>query len=253
MRLDDKTVFITGAGSGLGETTATRCAELGATVIATDINGGAAEETASEIEATGNEAYAEEVDVRDADDVADAIEAAHDTHGLDALFNNAGVGHPPSSIEEIDHSVRDYVIDVNLKGVWNGCHAALPLFKEQGDGAIVNMSSVAGTVGLPKQAAYSLTKGAVLNFTRAVAQEAGPHGVRANAVCPGFIDTPLTDAFFAGSDDPEAARKRMEQQYPLGRLGEPEEVADTVAFLLSDAASYITGHGLVVDGGYTSG
>lgn len=253
MRLDDKTVFVTGAGSGIGEATALRCAELGATVIATDINGEAAAETAESIEAEGDTAHAEEVDVRDYDEVADAIQAAHDTHGLDALFNNAGVGHPPSSIEDIDPSVRDYVIDVNLKGVWNGCHAALPLFKDQDGGAIVNMSSVAGTIGLPKQAAYSLTKGAVLNFTRAVAQEAGPHGVRANAVCPGFVDTPLTDAYFAGSDDPEAARERMEQQYPLRRLGEPEEVADAVAFLLSDSASYITGHGLVIDGGYTSG
>lgn len=253
MRLDDKTVLITGAGSGIGEATAKRCAEQGATVVATDINEESAAETADVIENEGGAAYAEEIDVREYDQFASVIEATHEEHGLDCLFNNAGVGHPPSSIEDTDPTIRDYVIDVNLKGVWNGCHAALPLFKEQESGAIVNMSSVAGQVGLPKQAVYSLTKGAVLNFTRAVAQEAGPYGVRANAVCPGFVDTPLTDAYFAGSDDPEQAREQMEQQYPLRRLGEPEEVADAVAFLLSDSASYITGHDLVVDGGYISG
>jgi NAD(P)-dependent dehydrogenase (short-subunit alcohol dehydrogenase family) len=253
MRLDDKTVLVTGGASGIGKATAERCAEYGARVLITDINDTGAEEVSDGLRDAGHDTEAHELDVTDPEQVHDVIEAAHEEYGLDGLFNNAGVGHPGQSIEDVDESVRDYVVDVNLNGVWNCCHASLPLLKEQGHGSIVNMSSLAGKNGLPGQSVYSLTKAAVLNFTRAAAQEAGPHGVRVNAVCPGFIDTPLTDMYFEGREDPERARQEMVAQYPLKRLGDPEEVADCVAFLLSDHASYVSGHGLVIDGGYDSG
>ncbi|WP_254767066.1 SDR family NAD(P)-dependent oxidoreductase [Salinilacihabitans rarus] len=252
MRLDGKTVLVTGAGSGIGRATATRCAEEGAHVVVTDVDTAGGEETVERVEAAGGAAEFAELDVTDGERVHEVVDAVEAERGLDVLVNNAGVGHPPSALEETDDSIRDYVFEVNVEGVWNGCHAALPHMKARGEGAIVNVGSLASFVGLPKQAAYSLSKGAVLNMTRAIAAEAGPHGVRANAVCPGFTDTSLVEAMLAGYDDPEAARERMERQYPLKRFGEPEEVADAILFLASDEASFVTGHGLVVDGGYSS-
>jgi len=251
MRFEDKTVFITGAASGIGKASALGAAEEGAHVIVTDVDEGGAEDVVAEIEELdAGSAEAHRLDVTDAETFDATVEAVHEEHGLDVLVNNAGTGHPPQSMEDVDESVRDFVIDVNIKGVWNGCHAALGPMKEQGNGAIVNVGSLASIFGLPKQAAYSLTKGAVLNFTRAVAAEAGPYGVRANTVCPGFTDTPLVQQMLASYDDPEAARKEMEEGYPLKRLGEPEEIADAILFLASEDASWITGEGLVIDGGY---
>ncbi len=250
MRLDNKTALITGAASGIGESTALRFAEEGAHVIVTDINSETGPELAEEIENAGGDATFFELDVTDGEQFDEVAAEVADEYGLDILVNNAGTGHPSAYIEDTDESMRDFVIDVNIKGVWNGCHAALPHMKEQGHGSIVNVGSLASIFGLPKQAAYSLSKGAVLNFTRAVAAEAGPHGVRANTVCPGFTDTPLLDQYLATADDPEQAREKLREDYPLKRLGEPEEIASCILFLASEEASWVTGHGLVVDGGF---
>lgn len=251
MRFEGDTVFVTGGGSGIGRATAERAGREGGFVVVTDVDVSSAETTAANIEAGGGDATFHELDVTDEDAVHDIIDAVTADRGLDVLVNNAGVSHPPASLEETDTAVREHVFDVNIRGVWNGCHAALPHLKEQGSGAIVNVASLAGFLGLPKQAAYSASKGATLNLTRAAAAEAGPHGVRVNAVCPGFTDTPLIEGFFEGREDPVAARKKLVAQYPLKRLGEPEEIAATILFLASDDASWITGHGLVVDGGYS--
>lgn len=250
MRLEGKTALITGAASGIGEATSLRFAEEGAHVIVTDIDSDGGPELVDDIENAGGEATFYELDVTDADRFDEVVNTVVDEHGLDILVNNAGTGHPSAYVEDTDEAMRDFVIDVNVKGVWNGCHAALPHMKEQGHGSIVNVGSLASIFGLPKQAAYSLSKGAVLNFTRAVAAEAGPHGVRANTVCPGFTDTPLLDQFLAMADDPEEAREKLRSDYPLKRLGEPEEIASCILFLASEEASWVTGHGLVVDGGY---
>ena len=230
MRFEDDTVFITGAGSGIGRATALRVAERGGFVVATDVDDDGGEATVAAVEEAGGDAVFHHLDVADAEEFEAVVE---------------------TTVEGVTDGTFEYVLDVNLRGVWHGCRTTLPHLKEQGSGAIVNVGSLASFLGMARQSVYSLTKGAVLNFTRAVAAEAGRDGVRANAVCPGFIETPLGDRYFQSKDDPEAAREAAAEQYPLKRLGEPGEVADAIAFLLSDEASFITGHGLVVDGGFS--
>jgi NAD(P)-dependent dehydrogenase (short-subunit alcohol dehydrogenase family) len=250
MRFDGETVFITGGGSGIGRETAMRCAEEGADVVVADVDREAVEETTDAIGEAGGKASSYELDVRDAEALAEAIDATAEEGGIDVLVNNAGISHPRSDMEDVDIEVRDRVIDINTKGVWNGCRAAIPHLKDQGSGAIVNTASLAGLIGMPGGAAYSLSKGAVVNFTRAIAAELGSHGVRANAVCPGVVETPLV----TDDRDPEEwpdLRDRMAEAYPLGRLGRPEDVANAVRFLASEEAAWITGHALVVDGGYS--
>ncbi|WP_049889187.1 SDR family NAD(P)-dependent oxidoreductase [Natronolimnohabitans innermongolicus] len=252
MRLEDKTVVITGAASGIGRETATRCAEEGAFVVVTDVDADGGEETVKLIEDDGGSAEFRRLDVTDSERFDEVVDAVADEYGIDVMINNAGTGHPGGSLEDLDDEIRDFVIDINIKGVWNGCSAALPHMKEQGHGSIVNVGSLASLLGLPKQAAYSTTKAAVLNMTRTIAAEAGPYGVRANAVCPGFTETQMLDQYLATQDDPEAAQEAMAADYPLKRLGKPEEIADSILFLASDESSFVTGHGLVVDGGFST-
>ncbi|MFA9501877.1 SDR family NAD(P)-dependent oxidoreductase [Natrinema sp. H-ect1] len=250
MRLEGKTAFITGAGSGLGREAAQLFAEEGATIVAADIDHESAAETVARVEDAGREGTALELDVRDADAVHAAVDEAVSEFGLDIMLNNAGVSHERATVEEIDEGERDRVMDVNVKGVWNGCHAVIPHFKEQGSGAIVNTASLAGVIGAPQLGAYSLSKGAVVNFTRTVAAEVGPAGVRANAVCPGVTDTAMPRQNRT-EEEWEATKEEMARHYPLKRLGEPEDIANAMLFLASDEADWITGQALVVDGGFS--
>jgi NAD(P)-dependent dehydrogenase (short-subunit alcohol dehydrogenase family) len=255
MRFEDQTVFVTGAGSGIGRETARRCAREGATVVVTDVDVEGGEETVDMVESDEGpgEAVFHELDVTDAEAFVDVVDAAAETHGLDVMVNNAGIGQTNSAMEDLSLDERDRVFEINGKGVWNGCRAAIPHLKDQGSGSIVNVASLAGVIGQPWSAAYAFTKGGVNKFTRTIAGELGRYGVRANAVCPGFTDTPLVRGGLESRDDPEAAREKLESQYALKRIGEPEEIAAAIAFLGSEDASFVTGHALVVDGGYSSG
>ncbi len=251
MRFENDTVFITGAGSGIGRATALAVAEYGGFVVATDINEDGGQKTVEAIEAAGGQAVFRKLDVTDDAAFKEVIDHTAEEYGLAGVVNNAGVGHPPAYTEDVTAEMFEYVMNVNLRGVWNGCQASLPNLKDQGGGAIVNVGSLASFLGMRKQSVYSLTKAAVLNLTRAIAAEAGPAGIRCNAVCPGFIETPLGDQYFETRDNPEEAKARAADRYPLKRLGDPREVGDAIAFLLSDASSFITGHGLVIDGGFS--
>lgn len=248
MRFRDRTAIITGGASGIGRATARQLASDGATVIIGDIDEDKAEETLRELDTYETIAEFRELDVQDEKQVNQVVDGIEAEYGVDIMINNAGVAHPSAAIEQVSTEMRDFVIDTNAIGVWNGSQAVIPHLKSQGDGVIVNTASVAGLTGLPQQAAYSLSKGAVLNFTRAIANELGPYGVRANAVCPGFIDTPL----IGGDDDSAEVAQERGSANPMGRIGKPEEVASCITFLASDDASFVNGHGLVVDGGTLS-
>lgn len=253
MDLTDSTAVVTGAGSGIGRATANRLASAGATVVVTDVDAEGGRETVDGIDDTGDAAEFRRLDVTDRGDFGEVLDAVVDDHGgLDILVNNAGVGQPPTWLQETSIADRDHLFSVNIEGVWNGCHAGVPHMLEQGFGAIVNVSSLAGQIGAPGLATYSMTKGAVLNFTRAVAAEVGPVGVRANAVCPGFVDSDMVDEYFESFDDPETTRANTIEQYPLRRLASYDDVANAIAFLASDEAAFVTGHGLTVDGGFSA-
>ncbi|MDS0300182.1 SDR family oxidoreductase [Halogeometricum sp. S1BR25-6] len=246
--LDGKSAVVTGGASGIGRASSHRLAEEGTDVYVTDVDVDGGEETVRQIneeneDASGN-AYFRELDVRDVDEFDAALAEADDELGsVDVLFNNAGIGEMQGFTEtEPDHV--DQLIDVNVKGVWNGCHAVFPIMEQQGSGSIVNTSSMAGW--LPSNiTTYGMTKAAVLHFTESVAPELGEYGIRINAICPGLIDTQMTRTWFS-----DEMREQAPMRTAFNRWGEPEEVAACVAFLASDDASYVTGRPIKVDAGY---
>jgi NAD(P)-dependent dehydrogenase (short-subunit alcohol dehydrogenase family) len=252
MKLHQRAAVITGAGSGIGRAMALRFAAEGARILAADVNAEAAEATAAAVRAAGGEALPFAVNVVKPEQVRLMVERAGSVFGrLDILCNNAGIGSTTTVVGQ-DPDEWDEVMAVNVRSVFLGCKYAIPVMLAQGGGVIINTASVAGMVGIANRAAYSASKGAVIALTRQVAVDYVEQGIRVNCLCPGTVDSPWVGRLLAQSDDPGGLRRSLEARQPMGRLGTPEEVAGAALYLASDDAAFITGTGLVIDGGLTA-
>lgn len=250
-RISGKVCVVTGAGSGIGRASAQRLADEGGVVVCADIDADAAARTAADIVDTGGRANAHQVDVADARAVEAMVADAVASFGqLDVLVNNAGV-NLPGVVHEVSDEVIDRTLNVNVKGQIYGCRAAIPHMIDRG-GSIINISSVNGIVAEPFLAVYSASKGASVMFTKGVALDYAKRGIRCNVVCPGWVDTPINYAHAEMLGGLQKVYDTIDSFQPIGRPGEPVEIANVVLFLASDESSLMTGSVVVVDGGMTS-
>ncbi|MCH7786596.1 MAG: SDR family oxidoreductase [Chloroflexi bacterium] len=251
--LEDKIALVTGGGSGIGQAASLTFAREGAKVVVADVNADGGEETVSNIKEAGGDAFFVHADVSRASDVEAMVNITVQTFGrLDCAFNNAGIGGSstdgPRQMHEYPEDIWDRVVSINLKGVWLCMKYEIAQMLEQGGGAIVNTASVAGLVGLRNGSAYVAAKHGVVGLTRTAALEYAQQGIRVNAVCPGYIETPMTEGL---RSDPERLASIIASE-PIGRIGTPQEIAESVLWLCSDAASFVTGQAMAVDGGYVA-
>jgi NAD(P)-dependent dehydrogenase (short-subunit alcohol dehydrogenase family) len=247
-QLDDRVTLITGGGSGIGRATALACAEEGNAVIIADSDAEGGEATRHQIEDKGGEAQFIRADVSKTADVHSLFSRALKKYGrLDCAFNNAGIEGKSAALAESTEEVWDSVVGVNLKGVWLCMKYELRQMLKQGSGAIVNNASVMGLVASPTNPVYTASKHGVVGLTKSAALAYAQFGIRVNAVCPGYVQSPLTDRKFEGLPERKAAAIARQ---PIGRMGTAKEIAAAVVWLFSDAASFVIGHTLTVDGGY---
>jgi len=245
MDLKDRVALVTGGGRGIGRAVALKLAAAGASVVVNDISEETAGAVADEVKALGRPSLAIAADVSSATDVTRLIETAIEKFGqIDILVNNAGIARDQLLLRMSEED-WDRVINIDLKSVFLCTKAALRHMLKARKGRIINMASIVGLVGNPGQANYASAKAGVIGFTRSIAKEVASRSITVNAIAPGFIDTDMTKGLA------EKQRQELMSSIPLGRLGTPEDVADAVAFLASDAAAYITGQVLAVDGGMT--
>ena len=251
MKLHGKVALVTGGGGGIGRATALAYQREGAKVAVADLNGAAARDVAAEIEKAGGEAIAIQVDVTKSAEVEAMVKHVVTRFGrLDIAFNNAGIDIEHLPLAKATEEDFDKLMAVNVKGVWLCMKYEITQMLEQGaGGAIVNTSSVGGVIGAARQPIYGATKHAVLGLTRAAGVEYARKGIRVNAVCPGIIDTEMTERALAR--EPKRA-PYIEQAHPIGRLGQADEIARAAVFLSSEDASFVVGHPLLVDGGMTA-
>lgn len=248
--MEGKVALVTGAGSGIGRESALAFARAGAKVVVADIVVEGGEETVRMIASEGGEAIFVKCDVAQEADVKAMIAKTVETYGkLDYAHNNAGIEGMAGPCAECTEENWDRTIGINLKGVWWCCKYEIPEMLKNGGGAIVNTSSVAGLVGFAGIPAYTASKHGVAGLTKAIALDYAKENIRCNAVCPGVIHTPMVDRFSGGTQEGLDAMAAMQ---PVGRLGEPSEIADAVVYLCSDQASFVTGIAMPVDGAFVA-
>lgn len=249
MRFDDKAVIVTGGALGIGGAASELLAERGAAVAILDWDAAAGNETCDRIVDAGGRAIFEKVDVADHDAVKSAINTAHRTFGrINSLVVSAGIQRYGTAITT-DDGQWDEVIGVNLKGAWNAARAVIPFLKESGGGTIVNVSSVQALASQQNVLAYTVSKHGLLGLTRSMAMDFAKDNIRANALCPGTVDTPMLKWAASLDPDPRSVYDACNQMHPIGRIAQPREIAEVIAFLAHESSSFVTGAVWTVDGG----
>jgi NAD(P)-dependent dehydrogenase (short-subunit alcohol dehydrogenase family) len=249
-KFEKKVAFVTGAGAGIGRAAALAFAREGAVVAAVDRSDADVQETVRLIGKSGGQAIAVRCDVSLGQDVKAALDRTIESFGrLDYAFNNAGIEQPIMPLVDLSEEQFDRLIEVDLRGVFLCMKYEIPLMIKQGGGCIVNTSSGAGIKGFAGQAAYCAAKFGVIGLSKATALDYAKSNIRVNVVCPGIIETPMMGRFSGGTPE---GRERVIAQEPIGRMGKPEEIAETVIWLCSPAAAFVVGHAMVVDGGQTT-
>ena len=252
-RYENKTVLVTGGGSGIGKSICAHLASEGAQVLIFDIDLELAESVANAIKGAGGNATAYACDVANHSGVEEVVSGILATTDIDVLVNNAGIAHV-GNLENTSEADLDRLLSVNVKGIYNMLAAVVPAMKKRQRGAILNMASVASSVGIADRFAYSTTKGAVLTMTYSVAKDYVDYGIRCNCVAPGRVHTPFVDRYLEENypDNRDEMFDKLSKTQPIGRMGAPDEIAALVAYICSDEAAFVTGSNFQIDGGFVT-